>query len=121
MAVRSWKVPMGRVRRRTSRKRRSSGLVGGAHGLTLRKAWRAHAGEQVGEVGAQTGHGLGIGVLPAVGEAAGGGACLGQRLGVHDPVQAALEGRLVGLADLVEHVADLVRPSSAAPAPLDRP
>ena len=29
MDVRSWKVPIGRVRRRTSRKRRSSGLVTG--------------------------------------------------------------------------------------------
>jgi hypothetical protein len=37
---------------------------------------------------------------------------LGQRRGVHDPVQAGLDRRLVGFADLVQQVADLVRPTA---------
>jgi hypothetical protein len=47
-----------------------------------------------------------------VGEAAGGGPRDRQRPGVHDPVQVGLDLGLVGLADLVEDVADLVRPTA---------
>ena len=86
MEVLSWKVPIGRVRRRTSRKRRSMALV-------VRTALRSarvgvtEAGEEIVEVGAQAGDRLGIEVLPAVGEAAGGGPGGRQGAGVHDPVQ----------------------------------
>ena len=31
---------------------------------------------------------------------------------IHDLVQGALDGRLIGLSDLVEHVPDLVRPAA---------
>ena len=72
MEVLSWKVPIGRVRRRTSRKRRSMALVVRTR-LALFEGRIAEAGEQVGEVGAQAGDRLGIDALPAVGEAAGGG------------------------------------------------
>src|SRR5262249_5935489 len=32
--------------------------------------------------------------------------------GIHDLVQSALDGRLIGFSDLVEYVADLVRPAA---------
>ena len=47
--------------------------VGGADRLALGEGGVAEAGEQVVEVGAQAGDRLGVEVLPAVGEAAGGG------------------------------------------------
>ncbi len=49
--------------------------------------------------------------FPAVGEAAGGDACLGQALGVHDGVETGLDGGLVGAAHLVEDIADRLRPA----------
>lgn len=48
--------------------------VGGAHGLALIEGFVAKAGEQFVEVVPQAIDGLGIGILPAVGDAAGGGA-----------------------------------------------
>jgi hypothetical protein len=53
-----------------------------------------------------------VAIAPALGEAARGG--LGERPGpgVHDGVEAVLDLGLVGLADLVEDVADLVRPAA---------
>jgi len=132
-------VPIGRVRLRTSRKAPLDG-VGNRHdgrgaprpariawivayGATIRAAGRwehdalvagrvATAGEEIVEGGAQTGHRLGRDALPAPGGAARGGPGGRQDRGVHDPMQAGLDGGLVGLADRVEHVADLVRPTA---------
>ena len=69
--VRFWNVPMGRVLRRTSRKRRFDG-VGGSDTAALGKGRVAEAGEQVVEVVAQAGDGLGVGLFPGTGEAACG-------------------------------------------------
>ena len=44
--------------------------VGGSHGLSLLKGLVAKAGEQLAEVGPEAIDGLGVGLLPAVGEAA---------------------------------------------------
>ena len=109
--VRSWKTPIGRVRRRTSRKRRSMALVvrtalRSAEGLV------AKAGQKFVEIVAQTGDGGGIGLAPALGEAARGRARLHRRGGVHDLVQIGLDRLLIGFSDLVEDVPDLVRPAA---------
>jgi hypothetical protein len=67
MEVRFWKVPIGRVRRRTSRKRRSiSSVVRTAFALLEGRVTKA--GQQGVEVGAQAGDGLRIGALEAIGE-----------------------------------------------------
>ena len=50
--------------------------------------------------------------LPLVGVASRGGAGLGQGVGVHDGVEPLLDGFQIDLADLVQHVPDLVRPAA---------
>ena len=111
MDVRSWKVPIGRVLRRTSRKRLSIALVV----LTFLRSARgrvSEAGEQIVEVVSQAGDGLGVGLLPGVGEAARGAESLGPVWGVQDGVEVGLDSIPVGLSHLVEDVPDLVRPAA---------
>ena len=86
--------------------------VGGSHLLSLFEGLVSEAGEELVEIVAQAGDGLGVGVLPGVGEASGGAACPGPVGGVHDGVEAVLDGVLVSLAHLVEDVSDLVRPAA---------
>ena len=86
--------------------------IGGPHRLAFSDRRVAKAGQEVVEIGAQARHGLGVDRFPAVGEAAGGRPGGRQGCGVHDPMQAGLDGHLVGLADLVQNVADLVRPTA---------
>src|SRR3972149_2739889 len=57
--------------------------IGGAHGLALGQGLVAETGEQLVEVVAQAIDGLGVVVLPAVGEAARGRAGGRLRRGVH--------------------------------------
>ena len=111
MDVRSWKVPIGRVLRRTSRKRRSMAFVVRtgfrSSGVGYRKRVRRSSG-----VVAQGFDGLRMGFPPAVGEAACGGARDGDVRGVHDVVEAAFRVLLVGPAEFVEDVPDLVGPAA---------
>src|SRR5258708_106246 len=72
----------------------------------------AEAGEEFVEVIAQAGDRVWIFMFESVCEAASGGAgsrCIG---GIHDLVDGALGGRLIDFFDLVEDVADLVRPAA---------
>src|SRR2546422_5685525 len=107
----SWKAPMGLVRRRTSRKRGSIDICGSyLAALVLR--FVAEASQQLVEVVAQAGNSCRIFILEAVGELAGssaGGRCVGR---IHDLMQSALDGWLIGLFDLVQDVPDLVRPAA---------
>ena len=86
--------------------------VGGSHRLACGEGLVAKASEKLVEIVAQAGDGGGVGFAPALGEAAGGRARFRRRVGVHDGVQVGLDGRLVDLFDLVEDVADLVRPAA---------
>ena len=86
--------------------------VGGAHPLAFVEGRIAPAGEQFVEVVPQAIDGFGVGVVPTVREAAGGGPCLGDGLGVHDGVQTGFGGLAVSLFDLAEDVSDLVRPAA---------
>ena len=74
------------------------------------------AGEQFVEVIAQAGDGLGVGLLPGVGEAPCGAERLWPAGGVHDVVEAGFDGVPVGLADIVEDIPDLV-----GPGPVEEP
>ena len=47
-----------------------------------------------------------------IGEAASGGACLGQGFGIHDGMEVGFDGGLIGDPDLVEDIPDLVRPAA---------
>ncbi len=78
--ARSAKTPMGLVRRRTLRKRRSMALVV----LSFLRSSRGSvspARQQLVAALAQAGGGFGVIVLPVIGEAAGGGAGLAQLRG----------------------------------------
>ena len=86
--------------------------VGGSHRPSLGERLVAEAGEKLVKIVAQAGDRGGVGLAPALGEAAGGRARLPCILGVHHRVQVGLDGGLVGLADLVENVADLVGPAA---------
>ena len=110
MEVLSWKVPMGRVRLKDLPEPSLDG-VGGPDQLLLGEVLVAEAGEQVVEIVAQAGDGLGVDRLPAIGEAACGTLGLAAVGCVHDGVDVGLDGLLVGDADLVEDVPDFVRPA----------
>ena len=86
--------------------------VGGSDTAALGKGGVAEAGEQVVEVVAQAGDGLGVGLFPGTGEAACGTERLGPVGGVPDGVEGSLDGAVVGLADLAQHVPDFVRPAA---------
>ena len=83
-----------------------------SHMYRLGEGGVAEACEQVVEVVAQAGDGLGVGGLPGVCEASCGAERLGPVGGVHDGVEVVLDGVAVGLAHLVEDVPDLVRPAA---------
>jgi hypothetical protein len=72
LEVRSWKSGHGAIAA-ADRAEPPLERVGGAHGLALLKARIAKAGEEVVEIGAPTGAGPRIAVLPASSEAARGG------------------------------------------------
>src|ERR1019366_2472591 len=70
------------------------------------------AGEEFVEVVAQAGDGVWVFEFEAVGEATCGSA-RGRSVGrIHDLVERALYGGLIGLFDLVENIPDLVRPAT---------
>jgi hypothetical protein len=64
------------------------------------------------EIVTQAGDCPGIIGRPAVGEAARGGTSPRQGSGIHDGVQVGPDGWLVGIPDLGEDIADLVRPAA---------
>src|SRR5207302_10627994 len=84
----------------------------GSDFLALSEGFVSPAGEELVEVVAQAGDRLWIVVVPAVGEAACRRSGLRPGPGIHDGVEGGLDGGLVGLAHLVEDVADLVRPAA---------
>ena len=84
--------------------------VGGSHGFALCEGVVAKAGQKLVVVLAQAVDGCGVDWASSIGEAAGGRARLLGGVGPHDGVQIAFEGFFIGLFDLVEDIADLVRP-----------
>lgn len=86
--------------------------VGSAQGPALAGGLVVEASEQLVEVLAQAGDGLGIARVPALGEAPGGGTRRRYVAGVHDGVQAGLDGGLVCGLHLAQDVADLVHPAA---------
>jgi hypothetical protein len=70
------------------------------------------------EIVTQAGDCPGIIGRPAVGEAARGGTSPRQGSGIHDGVQVGPDGWLVGIPDLGEDIADLVRPAALSWASL---
>ena len=66
--------------------------IGRTHAPALSQGGIAPAGQQLIEIVAQTGDGFGINALPAIGEAASGGASAPQVGRVHEAMQVALDG-----------------------------
>ena len=86
--------------------------IGGSHRLALIGGFVAEASEEFIEVVAQAGDSSRVFVFEAVSEATGGGAGGRSIGGIHDVVDGALYRWLIDLFDLVEDVADLVRPAA---------
>src|SRR5580700_9236904 len=86
--------------------------VGGSYFAALILRFVAETGQQFVEVVSQASDSCRIAFLKTVGEAAGGGARGRWIGGIHDLVERTLNLRLIGFADLVEHVSDLVSPAA---------
>src|SRR5712691_7819778 len=86
--------------------------VGRSYPPALVLGFVAETGEQLIEVVAQAGDGRRVTFLEAIGEATGCGPRRGLVAGIHDGVEASFDRGLVGLADLVEDVPDLVSPAA---------
>ena len=111
MLVLSWKVPM-------------AWSVAEFRGSVVRWRWwfvpcdvaprgsLAEAGEQFVEVVAQACNRIGVAFLEAIVKVAGGRSRRTLVGGIHDLVECALDVGLVGLADFVEDVPDLVSPAA---------
>ena len=109
--VRSEQTPIGRVRRLTSRKRRSMALVV-LTGLRSAMDLIAPASKQIIEVVTQASDRFWIILLPAGSEAPGGQTGLRHGLGVHDGLKIGFDRGLVSDAHLGKEVADLMRPAA---------
>ena len=86
--------------------------VGGSHRLALIAAFVAETGEKLVEIVAQTDDGGRILALETAGELSRRSTRSRQIGRVHDLVESALDPRLIGPSDLIEDIADLVRPAA---------
>src|SRR5580704_19689278 len=86
--------------------------IGGTHAAAVSFGFIAEAGEQLVEVVAQTGDSGRIWVLKALCKATCSRASCRGVGGIHDLVQGPFDLRLIGFANLVENVSDLVGPAA---------